>query len=559
MQRELTKLHEGSHDLIIIGGGIHGLSAAWDAALRGLSVALIEQSDFGAATTSNSFRIVHGGLRYLQHLNLKRMRMSIGERSHLMRMAPHLIQPLPFLVPCYGHGMKGPEALRAALAINDMVGADRNATLDPAVQIPPGYMLSRDACLEQFPGLCNDGLSGGAVFYDGQMYDSERLTLAFAHSASQAGASLANYVQATGIRRLQDGSMVVAAKDQVTGNRFDICGRMVLNTAGPWVARVLSGLAGAPAAPEPPVYSKGVQILTRSFMPEMAVALEGQQSDTTARLSRGKRSWFVTPWRGHAFIGTTDTRFEGQPETFRITRADIDELLDAINAAYPPAQLTQADVVFWNGGLRPCEAKSKGGNAATASHETRIIDHAKENLLDGIISISGVKYTTCRYVAERTIDLIAGRLCHKPTSQLTRDHTLAGGDMPSWKRFVEAQLAGPILNETHTLHMAHLYGSDMSLIRKRIQDDPTLAEGVSAGASLTRAEVVHAIKHECALTLEDVIMRRTGVGATGNPGAPLIEAVANEMAPLLDWSDTHTRDQIDSASARFTLADDATR
>jgi len=418
-------------------------------------------------------------------------------------------------------------------------------------------MLSRDACQEQFPGLSKDGLTGGAVFYDGQMYDSERLTLAFAHSASNAGASLANYVQATGIRRLQDDSMVVSAKDQVTGNNFDICGRMILNTAGPWMARVLSCLDGAPVAPKPPVYSKGVQILTRRFMPDMAVALEGQQSDTTARLARGKRSWFVTPWRGHAFIGTTDTRFEGEPETFRITRADIDELLDAVNAAYPPAQLTHADVVFWNGGLRPCEAKSKGGNAASASHETRIIDHARENLLDGIISISGVKYTTCRYVAERAVDLIAGRLRHTPTSQLTRDNTLAGGDMSSWKHFVDAQLANPILNETHTLHMAHLYGSEISLIRKRIQDDPALADSVGAGPSLTRAEVAHAIEHECALTLEDVIMRRTGVGATGNPGAPLIDAVAKEMAQRLDWSDAHTSDQIDSASARFTLADDA--
>ena len=187
MRRDLKALSATLYDLIIIGGGIHGLSAAWDAALRGLKVALIEQGDFGGATSANSFKIVHGGLRYLQHLNFKRMRMSIGERSHLMRLAPHLVSPLPFLVPCYGHGIKGPEALRAALAVNDMVSADRNKHLDPAVHLPGGHLLSREGCLEQFPGLMANGLTGAAVFYDGQMYDSERLCLEFALSASDAG------------------------------------------------------------------------------------------------------------------------------------------------------------------------------------------------------------------------------------------------------------------------------------------------------------------------------------------------------------------------------------
>ena len=553
MHRDLKSLSATAHDLIIIGGGIHGLSAAWDATLRGLKVALIEQGDFGASTSANSYKIVHGGLRYLQHLNFKRMRLSINERSHLMRMAPHLIRPLPFLVPCYGHGMKGPEALRAALAVNDWVGADRNTTLDPAHPIPRGKILSRDACLKLLPGIHRDGLTGAAMFYDGQMYDSERLSLEFALSASASGAMLANHTRAHGIRRTKEGSFVVQATDAISGEDFEIQGRMLLNTSGPWVNHVVAMLKGDPPPPAP-AYSKGVQIFTRAFTPEVGVALEGQQRDATARLARGNRSWFVTPWRGLAFIGTTDTRFEGDPETFSITRQDIDELLEAINAAYPPAALTHDDVRFWNGGLRPCEGHDPS-DTASASHETRIIDHARKDKLDGIVSISGVKYTTCRFVAERAIDLIARRLGHAKTPCPTRERVLAGGAFSSWETFLKEQQDDPLLSHTHTTHMAQLYGSHMQHIRARVDADPALGHPVVPGAPLIRAEILHAIHHECALRLEDVIMRRTSLGSAGSPGAHVIEAVAQCMAQELDWSEAHTQAEITSLSASFVLPD----
>lgn len=548
MERNLNELQNGDFDLIIVGGGIHGLSAAWDAALRGLRVALLEQRDFGSETSANSYRIVHGGLRYLQHLNFVRMRMSIGERSHLMRMAPHLIQPLPFLVPCYGHGMKGPEALRAALTINDLVGADRNSPLDPANHIPRGYMMSAAQCLETFPGLCRDGLTGAAVFHDGQMYDSERLSLEFALSASEQGASIANYVRATGIRRLTDGTMVVRAHDGHGGADVELRGRFVLNTSGPWLAHVLAGLDGAPPRPASPVYSKGVQVITRKFMPDMGIALEGQQRDTTAKLARGNRSWFVTPWHGCSFIGTTDTRYEGEPETFQISGHDIDELLDAVNAAYPPAQLTRDDVRFWNGGLRPYEG-SDGDNTASVSHETRIIDHAREHALEGIISISGVKYTTCRYVAEKAIDHICNRLGRPVRVSPTRTSVLAGAGFDSWTAFLQEQTA----SFSETPRRTRLYGSHIKRIRALAAEIPALAERVSEDSDMTRAEIVHTIRNESALTLDDVIMRRTGLAVTGAPPESTLLGIADQMALELQWPKAERELQLKTVRARFQL------
>ncbi len=207
---------------------------AWDATLRGLSVALVDKADFGAATSVNSLKMIHGGLRYLQHADFRRMRASIRERRTLMQIAPHLVAPLPVLLPTYGHGLQGKAVLAAALLLNDVIGWDRNRLCDPQKHIPRGRVISKRACLQQLPGLDPRGLTGGAIFYDAQVHHSERLTLAFLQSAAQAGAQLANYVEATGFHLDRDCVTGVSACDVLTGNRFDI-------RPGPWSMRLGPG------------------------------------------------------------------------------------------------------------------------------------------------------------------------------------------------------------------------------------------------------------------------------------------------------------------------------
>lgn len=194
LKRNLDNLARQRYDVLVVGGGIYGACIAWEAALRGLSVCLIEKYDFGSATSANSLKIIHGGLRQIQHGNLREMRKLVSERGTWMRIAPHLIHPLPVLIPTYGRWAK--KMLAAALWINDLIGRDRNRIEDLEKFIPAGRIISKRECLELLPDISPTGLTGGAVFYDAQIYNTERLVLSFLRSADTMGADLANYLQA---------------------------------------------------------------------------------------------------------------------------------------------------------------------------------------------------------------------------------------------------------------------------------------------------------------------------------------------------------------------------
>ena len=204
MKRDIRPLTEKKFDILVLGGGIYGATVAWEAVGRGLSVALIERSDFGSQTTANSLKTVHGGLRYLQHLDIVRVRQCIRERTTMMRIAPHLIHPLPCLMPTYGHGMKGKEVMRVGLLLNDIVSCDRNNLEDPQKRIPNGRVLSRTDTLGAAPGIDGKRVTGGAFWTDAQMADTERVALAFIQTASNAGACVANYVEASHLVRREN-------------------------------------------------------------------------------------------------------------------------------------------------------------------------------------------------------------------------------------------------------------------------------------------------------------------------------------------------------------------
>jgi glycerol-3-phosphate dehydrogenase len=251
-RRKPASLADQTFDLIVIGGGVFGACAARDAARRGLDVALIERGDFSGATSARSFKMVHGGIRYLQHLDLARVRQSSADRQTLLRDAPHLVRPLPVVVPTYGHGMQGKAALRAAMALYDLLTADRNAGIaDPSRRIPRGRCLSRAEVLDRFPGLPAEGLTGAGVFSDGQMYNPPRLVLAFVRSAASAGAVAANYVEATRILVREGRVEGVEARDVLDGVPFTIRGRAVLNAAGPYAEDLLARSGQGLESPTP--------------------------------------------------------------------------------------------------------------------------------------------------------------------------------------------------------------------------------------------------------------------------------------------------------------------
>jgi glycerol-3-phosphate dehydrogenase len=409
LKRDLAALHDRTHDLLIVGGGIHGVAAAWDAAQRGLAVALVEHHDFGSGVSWNSLKTIHGGLRYLQKADLVRLRESVHERSALLRIAPALVKPLGFLVPTYGHGPKGREAMAVGLFANDLLSAGRNRGLPPASRIPRGRLLSSRETLALVPGLSADGVNGGAFWYDAQVESSERLTLGFAHAAAASGASLANHVEATSF--LRDGPRVtgVRARDQLTGREIEVRALQTLNAAGPWALAFLSR-AGL-AAPRVPLLRAMNLVFTRPAGVGHAVGA----------LSAG-RFLFLVPWRGRTMVGTAYEPAEA-PERPDSVRAFLDEA----QRAFPWADLRARDLSLVHRGLVP-----GAGGAAGLRTRTLWLDHEADHGVPGLLSVVGVKYTTARGVAETAVDQVARRLgrslapCRTAFTPLPRARPLEG-------------------------------------------------------------------------------------------------------------------------------------
>ena len=385
MKRDLGALSAREHDVLVIGGGIHGAFAAWDAAQRGLATALVEAEDFGAGTSWNSLKTIHGGLRYLQSADLPRMRESIRERRTLLAIAPELVRPLRFVVPAYGHGLKGREALALALFANDLVSADRNRGLPEAQRIPTGRSLSRDEFLRLVPGVPAQDLTGGGAWTDAQVESSERLLVGVLHAASAEGASLANHARVSGALR-RDGRVAgVQVLDALGGGVLDIRARQVLNAAGPGMDDVLVTL-GVRRAPVPLLRALNL-VLNRTLAKGHGIGA----------LSAG-RYLFLVPWRERAMIGT-DYVPAGAPADPR----EADRFLEEAARAFPWAELRAADVALVHRGRVP------GLDAKRLAVRHVLLDHAAEGA-PGLVSVQGVKYTTARAVAEETVDLLCRKL-----------------------------------------------------------------------------------------------------------------------------------------------------
>lgn len=385
MKRDLAAIAAREHDVLIIGGGIHGAFAAWDAAQRGLKTALVEAEDFGSGTSWNSLKTIHGGLRYLQGLDLPRMRESIRERRTLLRMAPALVKPLPFVVPSYGHGLKGREALALALRANDLVSRDRNDGLPPGQHIPPARGVSRDELQRLVPGVPSAGLTGGAIWTDAQVSSSERLLIGVLHAAAAAQALLANHARVVGFGVSGDRITVVRIEDMAGGDIVEVRARVILNAAGPGMDDVL-GLAGSRRPPVPLLSALNL-VLRRPVVREHAVGA----------VSNG-RYLFMVPWAGRAIVGTDYVPAAGADPV-----ADGRRFLDEVRHAYPWARLEPADVALVHRGRVP------GRSARQLAGRHLLVDHARDGLA-GLVSVQGVKYTTARAVAEEAIDLAARKL-----------------------------------------------------------------------------------------------------------------------------------------------------
>ena len=385
MKRDLAALASREWDVAVVGGGIYGAAVAWDAAQRGLAVTLVERQDFGAGTSWNSLKTIHGGMRYLQRLDLGRLRQSARERATFLAIAPAVVRPLPFLVPTYGHGTTGREALALGLLLNDWLTRDRNRGLPPERRIPDARTVSAAEALRLVPGLERRGLTGAALWHDAQAASTERLTIGFLRAAAGAGAQAANHAEAVGLLRASGRVSGVAVRDALCGATHEVHARMVVNAAGPWADDLLA--RGGLRRPPAPLLRARNLVLRRPPPVPFAVGARA-----------GGRYLFLVPWEGRTIVGTSYEPAEAPP-------SDPLAFLDEAQAAFPWAGIGRGDVAVVHEGLVP----GRGG-ASGLSTRPRLHDHEAEDALPGLVSLQGVKYTTARAVAERAVDLVARRL-----------------------------------------------------------------------------------------------------------------------------------------------------
>jgi glycerol-3-phosphate dehydrogenase len=546
MRRALTELHDNTFDVVIVGGGISGACCAHDAALRGLSVALVERDDFGGATSASSSKLLHGGIRYLQQARPDKVRESARERASFQRIAPHLSHWLPFLIPTEHGLLKGRWFLQCGVWAYDMLTAGENRRVtDPAKQVPRGGFWGPARLRQVVPQLgARSDLTGAHVVYESHLHSSERMTLAFVKSAVRNGAVVANYVDVDGLLGRAGKAEGVRATDRLTNATIDIRARIVVNAAGPWLSGLSDRLGFGALARPVTGFSKGAHIVTRQVVEGYALALAtARRSD--AIVDRGGRHVFVIPWRGRSLVGTTDRPYDGDLDRIAPTEEDVGDLLAEVNGALPGLDLTRADVSHAFAGVYPLTASQLQPQVYQGTGEYQVIDHGDAGV-EGAISVLGAKYTTARRLAEYATTRVCARLGREAAACRTADTPLVGGEIDGLEAFTAAAVTkhAAALDRETVEHLVRHYGTETDAVVALGTDAPDGLRRLTPDRESIEAEVVFAVEEEMAVKLADVMFRRTGLGTLGDPGGSCVERCAAIMAERLGWDDSRKADEV---------------
>ena len=474
----MKRLPAGSFDVIIVGGGIIGAGIARDAALRGLSVALFEKKDYASGTTSGSTRLIHGGLRYLEMFDFALVRMDLRERETLLRIAPHLVKPLEFFLPFYGsNGFWRMEA-RAGMFLYDVLSFDKS--------LPNHRFLTAEEVRREEPGLRQEGLDGALAYFDAQVNSPERLTIENIVDARKEGAVALNYAEVTSAVR---GG--VRVKDLLSGEEAEVRAKVIVNASGPWFDRVAARLE---PHPQPMVRTtKGVHLACPPLN-KHAVALI---SPVDGRL------FFVIPWLGYSWIGTTDTDFQEDPGKAGATEADVEYLKKSAAGYFPAARDAQ---VYWtNAGVRSLVMER--GRESRVSRRHRILSEP------GLVSVVGGKITGYRAIAEDAANAVCRQL------RVSRKCRTAERPLPGARK--DIGMGG---------HLESIYGCRAVEVGKLAADDPRLGERLAPDYPDIAAQVIFAVREEQCHNAEDFIMRRTLLGFSVDQGRKAVPAVERWLA-----------------------------
>jgi glycerol-3-phosphate dehydrogenase len=524
-------LDDGSYDVVVIGGGMAGAGIARDLALRGVAVALVEKADFAAGTTSRSSKLIHGGLRYLELFDVGLVRESLRERETLRRLAPHLVRPLPFLVPIHRDSSRSLIRIRIGLALYDWLtpGRDRERY----------RVLSTIDTLSLEPGLRAQDLKGAGYYFDDLLVFPERLCLENVLSAARHGARVFNYAEVEELVRDARGAPDgVRVRDLLTDRVVTLRARVIVNATGPWVDRVRAGAGITERGSRIVRTTKGIHCL----LPRL--------TDRAIYQSTGDdRMIFVIPWREFSLVGTTDTEFDGDLDRLSATSDEVEYLLGEVRRAVPDPRVAVGEVAYTYAGVRPLSYE-EGRRASDVSRAHKVVaEHGGR-----FLSITGTKLTCFRSLAAEAGD-VAIRALGRRTPSRTHRLTLDGADEEvgrvearTWLD-VSADVEASGLSPATLERLVSTYGRGYRRVVELAGKVPGGAERLCPANPEIVAQLHHAVQDEMAVSLQDVLLRRTGIGTSACQGLDCAEAIAERMGQLQGWSSRRMSAELEAYGA----------
>ena len=528
-------------DLVIVGGGITGAAVAYIAAARGLSVALFEKKDYGGATSAATSKLIHGGLRYLANGELKLVRESLRERRILGNIAPNFVYPLPFLMPMYRRWKGNIWKMLIGMYLYDMLSYDKKDTWDRSKKLQNHRLINLRKTIRVEPNLKMDDLRNSFYFFDYQSIFPERLTLAFIKSAAEYGACVSNYTPVEGFLYGEEKRITgVKVRDLFSGKTREVHAELIVNCGGTWADKILGMAVGSDQVTHRVKRSEGIHIITKKIAGHHVVSL--QKADGGHMM--------IMPWREHSLIGTTDKEFLGDPDDYKVSMESIDEIINNVNTNFG-RKISREDIVHAYGGLRPLvDDQTKGSYETSRKYE--VYDNAVDGI-EGMITVEGGKYTTSRSLAREVLRLISEKLQRTLSDQVSDNLYLSGCEIRDMKQFMIRQhLNYKDFSRNTVEYVSRNYGTESKVVFRIARDNRHYAEEVSHDGEIL-AEVVYAIQYESAMTLPDIMLRRTGTGTLGNPGRTITEKVASVAAQLLGWDDMRKEAEIASIKKVYEL------
>lgn len=503
-QNELNEAKTNTYDVAIIGGGINGCAIARELALRGLNVILVEKKDIASGTSSASSKLAHGGIRYLEQGHFSLVRESCIERKRLVENAPHLVKPLPFILPVYKSSPFSLFKIRIGLWLYDKISFSS--------QLIPHKILNKAETINIAPHLNQKELIGSGLYYDAQLLDA-RLCIETAIQAKSFGATILNYVEATAFQTQSNTIQSITVNDHILNQTINIKAKLFINTTGPWTDILLKKLSNQNRPILRP--SSGIHIVTKSLHSSHAFVLKAKSDN---------RVFFVMPWKGLSLIGTTDKEFKENPDNARVNESDIEYLIKETNQLFPNQKIKRADVISSFIGIRPLLNQEKGSVGSVSREEKIIKDH-------NLLSLVGGKYTTFRHIAEKVAKTVHNEL-NLPGKFQSKTENLSfwGGKIKNINQFIASNYQKEKnkfqINETIYKNIIQRYGVAYQTVLNILSEKTEYCETIENSNNYW-GEIIYTIRFEMAKKVDDFTRRRTTLQLEYNLSQETLQKIEN--------------------------------